>query len=283
MELGERIRAARLEAGLSQRALCGDKITRNMLSQIENGVARPSMTTLEFLAAGVGKPISWFLEEDAVSSPNLAVIRRVRAQRACGQVEQALDSLKDYRTGDEIFDPEYYLLESSLCYTAAEQAVKDGKIPYAEALLTRSRMAGAKTQYPTPEVSALMLSAWLKREDTEAFLSRMEALDQALSQEFGQRLALLLAQKALCQGNHRAVSSILEQIPGECGEKAWLLGESYLAELAYAPAAEAFLQAERLLEEKGLDPSPVYAKLEVCFRELEDYKMAYFYAAKQKR
>ena len=32
MELGEKLRLARLEAGLSQRALCGDEITRNMLS-----------------------------------------------------------------------------------------------------------------------------------------------------------------------------------------------------------------------------------------------------------
>ena len=43
MELGEKLRQARMEAGLSQRQLCGDVITRNMLSQIENGAARPSM------------------------------------------------------------------------------------------------------------------------------------------------------------------------------------------------------------------------------------------------
>ena len=46
MTLGEKIRQARLEAGLSQRQLCGDTVTRNMLSQIENGSARPSMDTL---------------------------------------------------------------------------------------------------------------------------------------------------------------------------------------------------------------------------------------------
>ena len=51
MELGEKIKQARLEAGLSQRQLCGDTVTRNMLSQIENGSARPSMDTLRFFAA----------------------------------------------------------------------------------------------------------------------------------------------------------------------------------------------------------------------------------------
>ena len=34
MSLGEKLRQARLEAGLSQRALCGGEITRNMLSRI---------------------------------------------------------------------------------------------------------------------------------------------------------------------------------------------------------------------------------------------------------
>ena len=39
MDIGSRIKQARLEAGLSQRQLCGDTITRNMLSLIENGTA----------------------------------------------------------------------------------------------------------------------------------------------------------------------------------------------------------------------------------------------------
>ena len=35
MELGEKLKQARLETGLSQRQLCGEEITRNMLSLIE--------------------------------------------------------------------------------------------------------------------------------------------------------------------------------------------------------------------------------------------------------
>lgn len=282
MKLGERIRTARLEAGLSQRALCGDRITRNMLSQIENGTAHPSMATLSFLAAGLGKPMSFFLEEDAVSSPNLAVIRRLRESRARGALDEALETLKDYRAGDEIFDPEFYLLESGLCYRAAERAAMDGKIPYAEALLTRSLLAGEKTPYPTEKIPALTLETWLKREEPEVFSQRMDTLSKALAEGQGERVALLFARKALNQGNYAAIRPILEQVSGMPLEKVLLLGESCLAEKAYAQAAEAFLQAESLLQAQGGDTAMVYAKLETCFRELEDYKMAYFYAAKQK-
>ena len=78
MELGQRIRQLRLSKGMSQRQLCGDVITRNMLSQIENGSARPSMDTLSYLAARLEKPVSFFLEEDTVTSPNQAVMTRAR-------------------------------------------------------------------------------------------------------------------------------------------------------------------------------------------------------------
>ena len=61
MELGEKLRKARLEAGMSQRELCAGEVTRNMLSQIENGSARPSMKTLAFFARQLGKPVSYFL------------------------------------------------------------------------------------------------------------------------------------------------------------------------------------------------------------------------------
>ena len=63
MDMGRRLRRARLEAGLSQRELCGETITRNMLSQIENGSAIPSLSTLQILAGRLKKPIGYFFGE----------------------------------------------------------------------------------------------------------------------------------------------------------------------------------------------------------------------------
>ena len=79
MELAQKLKQARLDAGLSQKAICGDRITRNMLSQIENGSARPSMETLRYLAGQLGKPISYFLEDDAVTSPNQTLMEQARS------------------------------------------------------------------------------------------------------------------------------------------------------------------------------------------------------------
>ena len=43
MELGEKIRRRRAELGMTQSALCGETVTRNMLSQIESGKAGVSL------------------------------------------------------------------------------------------------------------------------------------------------------------------------------------------------------------------------------------------------
>ncbi len=105
MELGQRLKQARLDAGLSQRQLCGDQLTRNMLSLIENGTARPSMDTLLYLAARLEKPVSYFLEEKSLS-PNQARLAAARDAFAAGDPAAALAVLDAYEAPDPDFDPE---------------------------------------------------------------------------------------------------------------------------------------------------------------------------------
>ena len=111
MEFGEKLKQARLEAGLSQRQLCGDVITRNMLSQIESGKARPSMATLQYLAGQLGKPVGYFLEEDTAISPNISLMEQARQAYEARHYQQVLQLLQDYRQPDALFDQEYgYLM-----------------------------------------------------------------------------------------------------------------------------------------------------------------------------
>ena len=110
MELGEKLRQARLEAGLSQRQLCGEEITRNMLSLIENGSAKPSMKTLQYLAGRLGKNVSFFLEETAVLSPNQQVMEQAEKALQAGQFDAVLAVLEDYRAPDGLFDGLTYAL-----------------------------------------------------------------------------------------------------------------------------------------------------------------------------
>lgn len=62
-KVGVRVKAARLTAGMTQWQLAGDEYTRGFISQIENGVIDPSLASLIYIAARLGKPVTWFLED----------------------------------------------------------------------------------------------------------------------------------------------------------------------------------------------------------------------------
>lgn len=61
--LGERLRKARSEAGLSQAQLGAPHFTRAYISALELGKVRPAMSSLEFVAGKLGKPSSYFMED----------------------------------------------------------------------------------------------------------------------------------------------------------------------------------------------------------------------------
>ncbi|HEY3314858.1 MAG TPA: tetratricopeptide repeat protein [Bacillota bacterium] len=63
--LGEKIRQARKEAGMTQKDLAGEEYSAAFISQIERGVIRPSLQSLQVLAARLKRPIGHFMESEA--------------------------------------------------------------------------------------------------------------------------------------------------------------------------------------------------------------------------
>lgn len=63
--LGSKIKKLRKELNMTQSQLAEPEMTKSMLSQIENGIAMPSMKNLQFIAKKLNKPISYFLDESS--------------------------------------------------------------------------------------------------------------------------------------------------------------------------------------------------------------------------
>jgi tetratricopeptide (TPR) repeat protein len=61
LRIGERIRAARLAAGLTQQQLADGRYTKAYISALEKGHAKPSMAALNFLSERLGLPATHFL------------------------------------------------------------------------------------------------------------------------------------------------------------------------------------------------------------------------------
>ncbi|GAC1697527.1 MAG: hypothetical protein NVS9B6_06160 [Candidatus Limnocylindrales bacterium] len=101
-KLGDRIRQARLDAGLSQAELGTPHFTRAYVSAIELGKVRPAMKSLEFLADKLGKSVSFFvadeagdrrrLERELEVSTAMALLSRPTAGEALRLIEDLIES-----------------------------------------------------------------------------------------------------------------------------------------------------------------------------------------------
>jgi tetratricopeptide (TPR) repeat protein len=85
--IGARLRQARLAAGLTQQKLAGDRYTKAYISALENGIAKPSMAALNYLAPRLGTTAS-----EILSDPRTAWARiEVDLAMASGEWATALD------------------------------------------------------------------------------------------------------------------------------------------------------------------------------------------------
>ena len=268
MELGEKIKQARLEAGLSQRQLCGDAVTRNMLSQIENGSARPSMDTLRYFAARLGKTLSYFLEEDAVLSPNQAVMARARDAYDGGKWEAVLEILKEFRQPDELFCRERDLLEALATLELARGALNQGKDLLARQLMEELKLGESGFCIRELRRRRSLILGQAAPEERARCCRELPGMDEEL---------LLRAQDALERGDTLRSEQLLEAAEDKTAHRWNLLrGQTHLARGQFTKAAVCFLRVEDRY------PAVCYPSLEACYRELGNYEKAYEYACKQK-
>lgn len=266
MELGEKLRQARLKAGLSQRKLCGSVITRNMLSQIENGSAHPSMASLRYFAQQLGLPVSYFLEEDGTVSSNQNCMEAAWAAFEAGKPMEALRGLEDYHGNDPLYDREYRLLKAFLLLEEARVCITQGQEVRARQLLMH-------------EEELEFCLSWLPE-----LKNRRIHLLALLGEEYAQEdlpdidwQLYLRAQAALREGKYVRAAALLDAIENQKTADWYLFrGRAALGNAEYATAADYLQQAESAF------PSQAVPLLEQCFRELGDYKMAYDYACRRR-
>jgi tetratricopeptide (TPR) repeat protein len=94
--VGERVRRLRIARGLTQRALGLDRFSKEYISQVERGRARPSAAALEWLADRLGVDRRFL--ETGVSSPEeertAGLVARAEAAVAAREFETALECLE---------------------------------------------------------------------------------------------------------------------------------------------------------------------------------------------
>ena len=243
MELGTRIKQARLEKGLTQRQLCGEYMTRNMLSLLENGSAKPSVETLEYLAKALGKPVGYFLGE---ASP----LEDARIALALGDLDGlrlALDGAEDSEEGR--------LLEFYWHLQQGAGALAEGREDYARTLLERAlELSGLYITKPLRQRARVLLTLAGGKGNPDNEDTALLALAMEDPSPRRQREILAAAQD--------------RENPRWC----WLMAR---AEMDLGEYAKALGHLEGCVEGRE-----VWEARERCCRELGDFKGAYEAACK---
>lgn len=143
VELGKRIKEARLARKMTQSDVVGDFITRNMLSQIESGTANPSVKTLTYLAKVLQLPVNYLLPDELETYDD--------SENAVNADFAALNNMKN------AYKREDYMAAAELAkdFCAPESVISDE----ANAILARSYLELAKKSDSPREAIALVKKA----------------------------------------------------------------------------------------------------------------------------
>ena len=127
-ELGKKIKEARLAKKMTQTEVVGNFITRNMLSQIESGVATPSLNTLEYLAGVLDIPVQTLIpdsrEAQAETESDADKLCEAKQLFRDGEYDRCFQIAKTL--ADSKFSDEAAALDARCYFNMAVMAEKNG-------------------------------------------------------------------------------------------------------------------------------------------------------------
>lgn len=288
MTLGQKIRQARIERGLTQKQLVGDHITRNMLSKIENDSATPSVRTLEYLAKKLALSAGYFMEDscysDGTSPDGLDDMRKAYKE---GRYLDCIKLLEDSKTAGTT--DEGYLLHARSALAIAHESLLNGNVLSAKEYADAADYYNKEGIYYSPEIDAemsLILAECSLVLDLSEFDDNAREFERAIKEiSFAARYRLARAEFLLKTGETELACRMIERLSDLSGglksKRLYLKGLCLLKTEDYANAADALTCAEASIDNDESLQQLIYKALEICYKELEDFKMAYHYASKQ--
>lgn len=271
MTLGEKIKAARKKSKITQADLCGDKITRNMLSCIENNKATPSLDTLRHLAARLDLPISYIVsdDDDTFFYQKRAEMRYITAAFKAGKFKECIEHIEKIDGRDD----ELYFLLTTCHYEIGKSALLHGSLKTASFHLSKVKNYALLTMYDTHRITnylplylalAANIQSPLLELDTEMFDADEELIYESefysyVSNESGREYTVsdfkrhMIAKSMMRDRDYYGAIKLMKEI--EDGKTA----KTYNAYVIFG----------------------IYTDMENCYRQLGDFENAYRYSSKR--
>ena len=287
MNIGERIRELRISKLMTQADLAGDRITRNMLSCIENGSANPSLSTIVYIAGRLGVPAGFLLADqgDEMAYRKMSNLSNIKKAYTTGDV-QSCRSL--CLSGCPEPDDEISLLLANCDLGIAVDEFWSGKLRSSCRFFDEALSYAEKTIYSTDAIEA-EIRVYFRFMERISHTLYSDLLDEEKNLTVKSNTILsqyLDALYAFDNTDTSVAQQLIEQL-ADSGEnsffKAHLQTKLLIADGNYKQAQKALQQ---LLQDSNLPLNKielytVLEDLEICCRENEDYKNAYRYASEK--
>lgn len=211
--IGQRIRRARVAAGLTQLQLAGDRYTKAYISALENGLSKPSMAALTYIAERLGMPVVRFLEDESTGWGRLSADLDLAAghwREAADAYQALLEAESDLGRRAEI------LLGLAEAYAGMDQ----GKEAVGAAAESKRLLAGLGR-----DAQAALADYWCScgeyeqgnTAEAKAILERVLAEVRGglkVEPDFQARVLMALASNASEDGEHGVALAYLEELRG---------------------------------------------------------------------
>lgn len=271
MTLGEKIKKARIEKHMTQAQLCKDKITRNMLSQIETGRASPSLDTIKYIADSLGLSCGYLLseigEETYKKIENIEKIKKLYS-------EKKYESCLLFCTRKNIpLDDEVALILAECCFHCGEIQLNNGYPAKAAEMFDEAIKYTKSTVYP---ISYLISKITLLNAIAHNIQSPRLELDDSSYLKYRE-------ESAYCELYHY----LIDDIRYDYTDEVFYTIAKARSRMKAGDYAEAAKTLSILDDEKGIRQIRsfvlfrIYCDLEACYRELRDFELAYKYSTKR--
>ena len=277
--LGRKIKEQRKNKKLTQQALCGSDLNRSMLSQIENGLARPSVDTLLFLCKKLEIPLSYLMcesKKEEAQYKRMQTIEEIRSLYGGGQYRKCTVLCRTEIEGD--VEIAYILSQCEIMLAGA--CLKRAALTSAVRHITAAEIAVQDASYGREEIRSQCSFFYMLMDAIEnQKIPEMDVILKSVSSA-DTSFTLYLSLLSHTEYSPNSVSASLAAQLQEEVYRSYLLARIHIEKEDYA-------NAYQLLRSVGLHSPGFFTEffalrdMEYCCQKIENYKEAYDLAKKR--
>lgn len=271
MNIGEKIKIIRKSKGLTQSEVCGDKITRNMLSKIENAAASPSLDTLQYLSDALNVPLSYLCsnDDDLTYYQKKGVINEIYADYAFGKYQSCINKA----IGLECIDNELAYILTDCYFKHGMDMMKIGALNSAHQCFVMCEKYSKLTTLDTKHITSMLAPyvAVCKNISSPLLEFDPDAVENELLTGIRYEFLKFLQLDFDYDYKDKAI-------------KLHVKAKSEIKARNYQSAISILLDVVEYLKNSSYDAYQIYSAysdLEICYKQLFDFENAYLYASKK--